>query len=349
MKFPIIFALGLCAVAAATGAAAGPVADALDRAAIPVAAPARATLIGATRAGGRIVAAGERGIVALSDDDGRTWRQAVVPSSVTLTAVRFADPVHGWAIGHGGLVLVTNDKGEHWTRLLDGRQSARIILEAARRADDANAVKDAERLVAEGPDKPLLDLVVSGENRLLVVGAYGVALASEDGGKAWASWMPRLPNPKGLHIYAARQRGNTIVLAGEQGLLMFSQDAGKTFRRVAAPYQGSFFAVEFLGDQDIVLAGLRGNALRTTDGGNTWTAIASPMPASITGLALDGEGRLLAVNQAGFVLKMEGDSFVPVTERPLPPLNGVIPGRGELVTLTVQGVAQVPVKGRGAK
>jgi photosystem II stability/assembly factor-like uncharacterized protein len=43
-----------------------------------------------TRAGKRLVSVGERGLVLLSDDDGRSWRQArQVPVSVALTQVRF--------------------------------------------------------------------------------------------------------------------------------------------------------------------------------------------------------------------------------------------------------------------
>jgi photosystem II stability/assembly factor-like uncharacterized protein len=150
--------------------------------------------------------------------------------------------------------------------------------------------------------------------------------------------MPRLPNPKGLHLYAARQRGQTLVIAGEQGLVLLSTDAGRSFRRIETPYKGSFFAAELLGEQDIVLAGLRGTALRSTDGGASWAAVAVPMPASITATALAPDGRLLASNQAGFVMALRGDRLVPLNEKPLAPLNGLLPRTGApLLALTVQG------------
>lgn len=318
--------------------AATPTGPALDRAAVVVRAPERAVLLGAALAGERIVAVGERGIVALSDDGARHWRQASVPTSVTLTAVRFADAKQGWAVGHGGTVLASEDGGERWTRRLDGRQAAQIVLDAARASGDARAVQEAERLLADGPDKPLLDLLLLGGTRLLAVGAYGLALASEDGGRSWQSWMPRLPNPKGLHLYAARQRGQTLLLAGEQGLVLLSTDAGRSFRRVETPYKGSFFSAELLGEQDIVLAGLRGTALRSSDAGASWAAVAVPVPASITATAIGADGRLLAANQAGFVMALQGDRLVPLNAAPLPPLNGLLPRAGApLLALTVQG------------
>lgn len=338
----------LAALPALCGAA--PVGAALERAAVAVRAPERAVLVGAALAGERIVAVGERGIVALSDDGARAWRQASVPTSVTLTAVRFADARQGWAVGHGGTVLASEDGGERWTRRLDGRQAAQHVLDAARAGGDARAVQEAERLVADGPDKPLLDLLLLGGPRLLVVGAYGLALASEDGGTTWQSWMPRLPNPKGLHLYAARQRGQTLLLAGEQGLVLLSSDAGRSFRRVETPYKGSFFSAELLGEQDIVLAGLRGTTLRSTDGGATWNTLAVPMPASITATALATDGRLLAANQAGFVMALQGDRLVPLNPSPLPPLNGLLPRAGApLLALTVQGAQRAEIEPGPAK
>lgn len=330
--------------------AAAPVGDALDRAAVTVRSPERAVLLGAAQAGTRTVAVGERGIIVLSEDGGRHWHQAGTPTSVTLTTVRFADALHGWAVGHGGMVLSTEDGGKSWVRRLDGRRVAQIVLAAARAAGDAKAIQDAERLQADGPDKPLLDLLVIDARRLLAVGAYGIALGSDDGGQSWTSWMPRLPNPKGLHIYTARARGGNLLLAGEQGLVMMSSDAGQGFRRVDTPYKGSFFTAELPGDQVIVLAGLRGTALRSVDNGANWSPLATPMPASITGSAVTADGRLLATNQAGFVMALQGDHLQPIHAAPRPPLNGLLPQpSGAVLALTVQGAMPLPRESGTAK
>ncbi|MGZ5183837.1 MAG: WD40/YVTN/BNR-like repeat-containing protein [Caldimonas sp.] len=318
---------------------------ALDRPALSVRAPERAVLLGAALAGDRFVAVGERGIVALSDDGGHHWRQAPTPTSVTLTAVRFLDAKRGWVIGHSGVVLVTHDGGSSWTRQLDGRRAAQIVLEAARASGDGKLIADAERLVADGPDKPFLDLVIS-EKRLLVVGAYGLALVSMDGGSSWSSWVARLPNPKGLHLYAARQSDDTLLLAGERGLVLISQDDGQTFKRVETPYNGSFFAAELLtGPTDILLAGLRGNAMRSRDGGVNWTPVASPAPVSITATTVGPRGQLLAANQAGLLLSLQGERLVPLSTAVLPPLNGLLaPGSGPILALSIEGALLVPAK-----
>jgi photosystem II stability/assembly factor-like uncharacterized protein len=335
----------LAAASAGASEAVAPSGSALDRPALAVRAPERAVLLGAALAGDRIVAVGERGMVVVSDDGGHRWTQSPTPTSVTLTAVRFIDARRGWAIGHGGIVLVSLDGGSSWSRQLDGRRAAQIALDAARATGDSKLIADAERLVADGPDKPFLDLVVS-EKRVLVVGAYGLALASVDGGQTWTSWIARLPNPKGLHLYVARQRGDTLLLAGERGLVLISRNDGQTFKPVETPYNGSFFAAELpTGPTDILLAGLRGNAMRSRDGGTSWTSLAAPVPVSITATAVDPRGQILAANQAGMLMSVEGERLVPIQNAVLPPLNGLLAtGDRSILALSFQGPVLVPAR-----
>ncbi len=313
--------------------------EALTRPATMVRQPERCVLLAAGRAGRRIVAVGERGVVAYSDDSGQQWRQATVPSSVTLTALRFADDRHGYAIGHGGTVLATSDAGQTWVRRLDGRQIANIELADAKGSGDIAAARAAERLAADGPDKPLLDLVVFDARRLLVVGAYGLALVSDDGGQTWKSWRSRIPNPKELHLYAVRRLADQLVIAGEQGLLLRSRDNGKNFTRVATPYPGSLFTVELPDEQTIVVAGLRGNVLRSIDSGSSWTTMPTPMPVSVTASALDPDGQVVVTNQAGFVLSLRNNQWVRMNDSPLPPLNGLLLlDRSSFLVASVQGL-----------
>jgi len=332
-------------LAASHSFGAEPVGPALDRPALAVRAPERAVLLAAAAAGPHWVAVGERGIVVRSEDGGRHWTQVPAPVSVTLTAVRFADARHGIAVGHGGTVLVTEDGGMRWERRLDGRRIADLLLADAQARGDAAAQKAAEQLRADGPDKPLLDVLPQGPQRALLVGAYGLALATDDGGKTWTSWGARLDNPKALHLYAVRQRGKRIVIAGEQGLAFKSEDGGRSFQALATPYKGSFFTAELPDDHEIVLAGLRGNVWHSTDDGHDWQALPAPMPVSLVASQIAADGTLLLANQAGFVLARRGDALVPLNREPLPPLNGLAAGPdGAVLALSIQGVMPVVVK-----
>ncbi|HSV45596.1 MAG TPA: YCF48-related protein, partial [Ramlibacter sp.] len=205
-------------------------------------------------------------------------------------------------------------------------------------------LQEAQRLVADGPDKPLLDLHFFDARRGIVVGAYGLAFATGDGGQSWQPWMQRLPNPKGAHLYALRVHGDTLLVAGEQGLVLRSTDGGQAFRRLELPYAGSFFTAELTSAQDMVVAGLRGNVWRSSDGGGTWAQAHSPAPVTVTASTVLPDGRLLLANQAGQVFQLAGTTLDPLTRQVLPPLNALqAAGSGALLALGVQGAIKLPL------
>jgi len=329
----------------AASVVAAPVGAALERPAVMTKAAARSVLQGAARAGegnnARLVAVGERGIVVLSDDQGQTWRQVPIPVSVGLTAVRFVDAQHGWAVGHGAVVLATQDGGQTWVKQLDGHQAAQLVLKAAQGSGDARAVGEAERLVADGADKPLLDLHFFDANRGIVIGAYNLAFVTEDGGKHWQPIQQRLDNPKALHLYTLRVRGQQVLIAGEQGLVLRSTDGGQSFQRLVTPYKGSFFTAELPGDQELVLAGLRGNVWRSVDGGANWAQIPVAVPVSFTASVLDASGQLWLANQAGMVFTGHAAELHPVAAK-LPPLTGLLlQAKDRALGLSIAGVVPI--------
>lgn len=278
---------------------------------------ARATLLDVALAGKRLVAVGERGIVLLSDDNGANWHQASVPVSVTLTVVRFADEARGWAAGHNGVLLRTTDGGESWERILDGGDVVRLYQHqadqlAAASGEEDMRVKRARRqanlLASDGPDKPWLDLNIDAAGRLWLVGAYGLVLRSRDG-LDWEAWSTHLDNPGELHLYAMRSQGEEIVIAGEQGLLLRSEDGGESFKRLQSPYKGSYFVLE-LHEGQILVAGLRGNAFLSTDHGEHFKPVALPAPISVTASVQRSDGVTVLADQAGNLYQMAQQELV---------------------------------------
>jgi photosystem II stability/assembly factor-like uncharacterized protein len=310
-KSKVAAAAGALALGAAMpGAVAQPVADVLQRPALRLAQPGRAALVDVGLAGTRIVAVGERGVIAWSDDGAASWRQANVPVSVTLTAVHFPTPRLGWAVGHGAVVLHSTDGGENWEVQLDGIRAAALVLQAAKSAIGSTAagdkqIKVAERLVAEGPDKPLLGVHFLDARQGLVVGAYGLALETLDGGVSWRPLMDRIDNTAALHLYAVDAQGNSICIAGEQGTVLRSRDRGRTFNRIDSPYEGSYFAVACDDNGSIFLGGLNGNAHWSADGLQAWQKVDSGSQASIVAIRRTAEGRLLVADQAGRVMRSD--------------------------------------------
>lgn len=261
-----------------------------------------AAMLAVTRAGQRLVAVGERGTVLLSDDGGKTWRQASVPVRASLTAVRFNGASQGWAVGHLGVILATADGGETWTLRLDGVRAAEAVAQALRASGDERAQRMAQPWQEEGPDKPFFDIDIDAQGRGFAVGAYNLAFATRDGGQTWAPALDRLPNPRSLHLYGIRQVGEAVFIVGEQGLLLRSTDGGASFQAVASPYKGSLFGLLATRSGVLLAHGLRGKAVRSGDGGATWEAIDTAYPASLQAAAESAGGKLVLLGQTGDLL-----------------------------------------------
>ncbi|WHS62511.1 YCF48-related protein [Pseudomonas sp. G2-4] len=325
----------------------------LNTPAMVVPAAQKSVLLDLARAGTRVVAVGERGLVLLSDDNGQSWRQASVPVSVSLTAVQFVDAQQGWAVGHAGVVLVTRDGGEHWTLQLDGARAAQLELETAK-ADQATAanlddalarVQNAERLVADGADKPFLALEFIDAQHGLIVGAYGLALWTADGGATWQSRMGHIANPNGMHLYAISHEGSRWFLAGEQGYLARSDDDAVSFSQLQSPYEGSFFTLQSRADGALLVGGLRGNAFISKDGGDSFQRLSVPMPISFNDATRLADGRVLLVNQSGVLFRngeQTGAALLPLGKPLGRPVSSLVEAAdGSLIVAGFTGLQRI--------
>lgn len=305
----------------AIAAADGPLA--LRQPAVPTPRALGAATLAVTRAGARLVAVGERGTVLWSDDGGQHWQQARVPVQVTLTSVRFADERIGWAAGHLGVILKTEDGGRTWARQLDGVQLAAGLLAAA--GSDERARHNAERMAQEGPDKPFFDIEVLDAQRAAVVGAYGLAFATRDGGAHWIPLPVSAANPRNLHLYGIRVIDDRWFVVGEQGLVLRSVDGGASFAALALPYKGSFFGLLAARSGTLLAYGLRGNAWRSADRGESWDKVELGTQISLQAGLERRDGELVLLSQTGdlFVSRDDARTFT----RTAPPA-GALPAAG---------------------
>ena len=288
-------ALACAAILAPAGAAPA----ALSQPAILSAKAGGAVMLAVARAGERLVAVGERGIVLLSDDNGKAWRQVATPVQASLAAVQFVDAQRGWAVGHLGVVLHSGDGGQTWRKQFDGLQAAEAM---ARAAATPAAKTAAAQMQQDGPDKPFLDLHFTDAQNGYIVGAYNLAFRTADGGKSWQPWQEHLPNPKSLHLYGLRTAGNALYLVGEQGTLLRSGDGGASFEALASPYKGSYFGLVTARSGQIVVFGLRGTAYWSGDQGRSWQAVDTGVQQCLTAGIELADGSLALLSQAGDVL-----------------------------------------------
>lgn len=229
-------------------------------------------LLAAARAGARLVAAGERGRIFLSDDEGRSWRPAKSPTEATLTALHFLDPKHGWAAGHDAVILRTGDGGETWQQVHSAPEEQR----------------------------PLLDIRFHSPEHGVAIGAYGAYLESRDGGRTWAA-RKIIDGDRHFNAIAAGGDGQPFI-AGESGTLLFSGDGGTRWEQLHSPYKGSFFGILGTGANDLVVFGLRGHIFHSRDAGGSWTPVDNSSQASLMRGRTLKDGTVVLVGQDGNVL-----------------------------------------------
>ena len=287
----------------------------------------------------------------LSDDNGKTWRQSnAVPSSVALTNVAFVTEKLGWAVGHSGAVLNTRDGGETWSLQLDGRKVAKLVLDEALAAEASGhpgaerLVFEARRMTEDGPDKPLLGVTFVDEKRGFAVGAYGLALMTEDGGASWRSIMGRIPNTRGNHLYQVHVRGQRVLFTGEQGVIFVSNDGGGSFSALDVPYEGTFFGILVLDDQTLFVYGLRGNMWRSEDAGEDWVKVENDQDVTVTAALILEDGRVLVGDESGRLLLSadRGLSFVALVTGASGSVTGLAQARdGSVIMSSARGPARI--------
>lgn len=263
----------VCAVAAVRAAApADPWRDVLEVPAAPSALAPRALINGIAQAGERLVAVGQRGHVLLSDDQGRSWRQAqAVPTRTTLTCVHASDARSLWAAGHGGVILRSDDAGEHWSV-------------AAGKADGADV---------------LLAIRVEPGGRGLAVGGFGVAQQTSDGGQHWApaTLVEGEAGERHLNRIFVSASGAWLI-AAEGGQVLRQGAAGERWQAVKTPYNGSLWGGVALGER-LLACGMRGNLVISADDGRSWSHQAVAEAGSFTAAVALSDGRAALVGVDG--------------------------------------------------
>lgn len=294
----------------------------------------RSLLLDMTMADERIVIAGERGHILYSDDNGGTWQQATVPTTQMLTGVHFVDAQRGWAAGHDGLILASNDGGENWRIQRDGIAAQHLVnlelreqalqkiekLQQQLKSADEDLLADLEleledvHMDLEDADLALEELVFTSpfmdiwfQDRDLgwAVGAFGALATTTDGGQHWNNQANLLDNPDEFHLNTVTGDGKgRIFIAGEGGVMFRSLDSGATWETIEPFYEGSWFGAAYSARHDVLMAfGLRGNLFRSSDFGATWSPVLTDNSITLAGGNASADGEFVLVGGVGTVLR----------------------------------------------
>jgi photosystem II stability/assembly factor-like uncharacterized protein len=333
--------------------------DVLELPAVPSHLATKSLLYTVRQFGERYFATGIQGIIIYSDDGGESWTQAEVPVRSSLLDIDFPTPELGWAVGHEGVILHSADGGRSWVKQYDGIRYGVEGLAFYRKLAEEHPgndifpalVSEMEFSLEQGADKPFFRVKCVSEAECYALGAYGMVMATFDGGAHWVHRLHAMDNENLYHYFdfSPLPKEGRYFIAGEAGLFLIA-DISLPFEEQYAsrvhsvPWEGSFFASADTADGAIVLGGLRGRMFRTADEGNTWVVMDKPDTSSIMDAVRLADGRLVAVGVAGEVLVSSdnGHSFSRAPVGELGRLASVAEGPGgTLILAGSKGITKI--------
>lgn len=239
-------------------------------------------LLNVADTGQRLVAVGERGVVLLADEKGKSWQSIRTGTTRTLAGIAFSSPEVGIAVGHGGTLLRTLDGGRNWVPV-----------------------------TAETHGDALLGVAALGDGRMAAWGAFGLYLLSTDNGASWKR-LSVIDGDFDRHIaQVIRLADGDWLMVGESGTLARSHDHGETWQVQPSPYAGSLFGALQSRDGQLFIYGMRGNLWVSADGGQHWSRRDTATTFAFNGALQLASGRILVLGNSGLVLASDdhGEHF----------------------------------------
>ena len=263
----------------------------------------RDRLYDVTSVNGELYAVGHPGLLLRSRDGGKSFEHVRAGQvDEALFGVAFNRKGQGAVVGRSGFFLTTPDQGKTWQK----------------------------GVVKLGEEKPaLFSVAVLESGAIVAVGEFGAIARSEDQGKTWsrspfttkveapAKGAPA-PDPECQLAGEAESENDDVVpesrltdvaflddkvglITAEFGLILRSDDGGKTFKRQNSCADRMLYSVSGMGAKRAIAVGAEGSAVESSDGGVTWHKRQTGTPEHLFGVYAN-ESQTIVLGAAGVVL-----------------------------------------------
>ncbi len=289
----------------------------------------------------RVIVVGERGHILMSSD-GQNWQQKSVPTQSVLSGVYIAENSL-WAVGHDSVIIGSLDDGESW-------QVKQYLPEL---------------------ERPLLDIHFKDEQNGVAIGAYGVFFRTENGGETWfREYHPSFLHPDDReyveslkdedpefyreemasilpHLNRLSYSNNQLFVAGETGLIAYSDDYGKNWNRTETGYNGSFFDIQVLADKSVLASGLRGSVYRSDAAMTNWQRIETKTTSTFNSIVQVDDKNTLLIGNNGTQLWISDDGVKLMQTEDGKALVAATVFNNKLIAVSEVGVKELPLNNQG--
>ncbi|MBL0709983.1 MAG: sialidase [Colwellia sp.] len=275
-----------------------------------------------------LLVVGERGHI-INWQSKHQYNQEISPVSLLLTDITVLSNGTKLAVGHDGAIISSPKDSDTWHKLFNGfgliklkaallKKQILIVKENIKALDDEDeieeaafaledlefALEDTQNSEETGPNLPLLSVTQTSSDTIMVTGAYGTLLVSNDLGQTWLLSDNLLNNPEKYHLNSIVSENNMTYIAGEQGSVFKSLNNGRSWQSINTPYNGSMFGIlAQKNSTNLVTFGLKGNYFVSNDQGEHWKSYLSENKATLLGGNIAENGDVVLVGHGGTVLQ----------------------------------------------
>ncbi len=244
----------------------------------------RAAFFGIAQAGSVALACGERGLMARMELARNSWQTTRLPTERSFTAIAMHTEGLAVAVGHNGVIFVSQDFGQQW-----------------------QAVPDTTIKSINPNYEAWLTVGIDANRRILVGGAFGIVASSSDLGKTWSTVQP-LGDGFDWHVYhlSLDDTQRAWLLLGESGTVAESPN-GMFWRELRTPYEGSFFGGLTTQMGARIIFGMRGRIYRQSRPGADWQLLEVPTTMAWMAGRVLKDGRIVLVGDQGMTAVSNDD------------------------------------------
>lgn len=228
-------------------------------------------------------AVGIDGIILHTSTGGQTWQAQQSTTLFPFYSCYFTDELTGWAVGANGQIAQTTNGGAEWT------------------LSSIDNVFGELRSISVYGDK----LIIPSNNSELVVGS-----------KSTKEFANTTHSIIGFNLRHISSQNNSILAVGENGSIIRSEDAGKTWASVSSGYNKTINACAFVGKDTAYFSTEEGTIYRSLDNGSTWKKQSTSNDKEITSMSFDANygimvgrnGVIQSTDNSGkkFILQISG-------------------------------------------
>lgn len=233
----------------------------------------------------------------LFDLDREDWRVQASGTNRALRAVDFTSDTFGFAVGHRGTGLRTEDGGDHWIPVeMDVTHNLHDVdfigpevgYAVGARGTLLKSVDGGRSWnpLASGTSADLNGVAFYSTDRGVIVGSQGTAKLTEDGGTTWRTIL--MKNTPGLWDV---QWGNheSLTMVGNDGFVAQSFDAGESWIRRSRVTSNTLYRVAAISDHTVWAVGAAGTIVHSDDFGDSWSVRPSGTTRNLYGVHFTSE------------------------------------------------------------